>query len=88
MFAQQLLALLPLLAVLTSTNAAPDPLSRRQKADAIVEMAKRQGIIGKILAGDPHYAPYEMPCPSDYTWVRPATVSGIDKAYSRTKHMP
>jgi hypothetical protein len=47
----------------------------------ILEQAQRDGrdvgLVARQLFGsdDDQYAPYEMPCPSDQTWVRAADVS-------------
>ena len=42
-------------------------------------LGARQGGLEErqLLGGGDDYAPYEMPCPDDYTWVRSADVSAV-----------
>ncbi len=76
--------LLTCLLLLTSVCSAPladdSTTNRRQVATAILEEAKRENkdprsIISSLLGGGSGYAPYQMPCPTGVTWVRPADVS-------------
>ena len=76
--------LLSTLLVVSSTLARPTPEDEAIAALALraVEIAGREGkdvgLVARQLFGgsdDEGYKPYEMPCPSDFTWVRSADVS-------------
>jgi hypothetical protein len=41
---------------------------------ALLEAGKRELTRKQLLGGGDDFAPYEMPCPSDYTWIRKADV--------------
>ena len=76
--------LLATLAVVSSTLARPTSDNEILAALALraVEKAgmegKDVGVVARQLFGggdNEEYRPYEMPCPSDFTWVRSADVS-------------
>lgn len=77
--------LLSTLLVVSSTLARPTPEDEAVAALALraVEIAGREGkdvgLVARQLFGgnadDEAYKPYEMPCPTDFTWVRQADVS-------------
>ncbi|KAJ9127492.1 hypothetical protein QFC24_000901 [Naganishia onofrii] len=85
--ASQILAVLALAAI-PATNAAPSKELTRAQARAIndaVLAAHRsgksvRGLLDNIFGGDSNdsdgYAPYNVTCPSDITWVRNATSIG------------
>lgn len=74
--------LLAALAVVSSTLARPtsDDEIAAGLALRALEIAGREGkdvgVVARQLfgGGDEQYRPYEMPCPSDFTWVRSADV--------------
>lgn len=81
-----LLAVLPFLAgALAAPQPAavpsqPDLLREQLGARILAELAKRTDkpsteIARQLLGGGDDYAPYEVPCPSDVTWIRSADVS-------------
>jgi lysophospholipase len=74
--------LLSTLLLVSSTLALPQALDEARAAVIlnILEKADRDGqdvglVARQLFGGNDEYAPYEIPCPSDYTWVRPADVS-------------
>jgi len=76
--------LLSTLLLVSSTYALPQGLDEARAAVIlnILEKAEKDGhdvglVARQLFGGNDEYAPYEMPCPSDQTWVRPADVSGI-----------
>jgi len=75
-------ALLSTLLLASSTFALPQVLDEARAAVilSILEKAERDGhdvglVARQLFGGNDEFAPYEMPCPSDYTWVRDADVS-------------
>jgi len=75
-------ALLSTLLLASSTFALPQVLDEARAAVilSILEKADRDGhdvglVARQLFGGNDEFAPYEMPCPSDYTWVRAADVS-------------
>jgi HEAT repeat protein len=80
--------LLATLALVSSTLALPQALDEARAAVILnlLEKADRDGhdvglvarqLLGDLFGDNDEFAPYEMPCPSDYTWVRPADVSNF-----------
>ena len=59
----------------------PTPLTREQVgARILAELAKNTDdtsvqIARQLIGGGDDYAPYEVPCPSNFEWIRPASVS-------------
>lgn len=87
---QLTLGLLLAIASLANVDASPEAavnseavtadLKSRMGAALIAEMAKKSGrppvaLARQLLGGGDEYAPYEVPCPTGWTWVRPADVS-------------
>jgi len=75
-------ALLSTLLLASSTFALPQVLDEARAAVilSILQKAERDGhdvglVARQLFGGNDEFAPYEMPCPSDYTWVRDADVS-------------
>ena len=57
-----------------------DLVKEKVGAKIIQELARNQdkipnAVARQLLGGGDDYAPYEVPCPSDMTWIRPADVS-------------
>lgn len=94
---QLTLGLLLAIASLANVDASPEAavnseavtadLKSRMGAALIAEMAKKSGrppvaLARQLLGGGDEYAPYEVPCPTGWTWVRPADVSRIMTSFS------
>jgi len=77
--------LLSTLVLVSTTLARPTEVLDEARAAVILnilERAERDGhdvgvVARQLFGGNDEYAPYEMPCPADFTWVRPADVSDI-----------
>jgi len=78
--------LLSTLLLASGTFAIPQALDEARAAVIlnVLEKAGRDGqdvglvarqLLGGLLGDNDEFAPYEVPCPSDYTWVRAADVS-------------
>lgn len=75
--------LLSTLVLVSTTLARPTEVLDEARAAVILnilERAERDGhdvgvVARQLFGGNDEYAPYEMPCPADFTWVRPADVS-------------
>jgi len=94
-----MLGLLAVLPFLAGALAAPQPvpvpdrpnlLREQLGARILAELAKRtdkppSALARQLLGGGDSYAPYEIPCPSDVTWIRPADVSSF--AQSSATHV-
>jgi len=83
--------LLSTLVLVSTTLARPTEVLDEARAAVILnilERAERDGhdvgvVARQLFGGNDEYAPYEMPCPADFTWVRPADVSDIFDFSSR-----
>jgi hypothetical protein len=77
--------LLSTLVLVSTTLARPAQVLDEARAAAILsilERAERDGhdvgvVARQLFGGNDEYAPYEIPCPDGFTWVRPADVSDI-----------
>ena len=85
MVSLSLAVLLPPLGASALARPSPpldDALLAREKLGAriIAEIARNQDkvprneFVRQLLGGGDDYAPYQVPCPSDFTWIRPANV--------------
>jgi hypothetical protein len=74
------IALVALLAPLALAAPPASEIARAELALQLLERAQHEGkditpMVRQLFFGQDDYAPWEMPCPSDYTWIRPADVS-------------
>jgi lysophospholipase len=77
--------LLSTLVLVSSTLARPAEVLDEARAAVILNILKQADKNGQDVAlvarqlfgGNDEYAPYEIPCPDGFTWVRPADVSLI-----------
>lgn len=75
--------LLSTLVLVSSTLARPAEVLDEARAAVILNILKEADKNGQDVAlvarqlfgGNDEYAPYEIPCPDGFTWVRPADVS-------------
>ena len=89
MFAVLQVLLASAAAVQAVSLPSPPNLVREQVgARIIAELAKNEDsasveIARQLLGGGDDYAPYEVPCPSNFEWIRPAAVSRLTSSIPR-----